>query len=439
MNEDKKNSLVNAREYDKMLTIEKLFSPEALLPSNLEDLASMTLDFDEEKGNQRVVETTTSDGEKIIIKYHKIEKDQFDEVLHEGFIGLFGINNLNLPNFAKILGIKLKDACIGLVDDYGEIDDDAICNYVMYQFIEGKTLLSFFQEDKLEKLDVKSGFEVLLKLYLALQTANNLIEFTHYDLHALNVIVTPKGEPVIIDYGSSHIRYGGENYGRSLKIGEIYNKSMWFHDVFKVTAFILADIDDEVDYEREINEQTNWISTWRSKILDNEKKIESNERRIYAIPDAIIKFQQKIDDYEEYKAEVEEKLKVRPDKRIKLLSLIERIEREIKIYKNSIDSANYNSKELPNENNRLRRKIKEDRDTENRLIKQLKKYKGDGAPRASEISLMLRKICSFFDSSFMNAKYIVQYGIKYEYYQPSPKIIKKNPRFDDFIKYIMQM
>src|SRR5690606_10476371 len=77
--------------------------------------------------------------------------------------------------------------------------------------------------------------------------------FTHYDLHLLNIIVKkdphiihlPNGReietrysPVIIDYGSVHVKIDGIDYGRYLPEGYIENEEFWAHDVFKILSMV---------------------------------------------------------------------------------------------------------------------------------------------------------------------------------------------------------
>jgi hypothetical protein len=43
---------------------------------------------------------------------------------------------------------------------------------------------------------------------------------------------------VFIDYGSSHITLEGKDYGRIFPEGNIYNRTFWIHDIFKIMMFL---------------------------------------------------------------------------------------------------------------------------------------------------------------------------------------------------------
>ena len=186
---------------------------------------------------------------EIIFKIDTEEEQDLDQIVHEAFIGIKGLNTLNSPYFAKVLGVYLSQNCPA---DLETIDEK--CNYVVYEYIPGLTLL-----DSLETVNPDEFKEILLQILIGLRDAYNRLEFTHYDLHLKNIIVNmndphrvtygdssrdvrfdSKFLPVIIDYGSSHIKLKGIDYGRDYDYGQIYNTKFWAHDVFKLLSMIYA-------------------------------------------------------------------------------------------------------------------------------------------------------------------------------------------------------
>lgn len=197
------------------------------------------------KSNKKILILPDDKFGKILVKSepsiapNNDESEEFDETLHEGFIGLYGINKLKSSNFSQILDAYIFKKCI---------ENEGDCSFVISTYIPGSTLLSTLED--IDFIDYKS---IILQVILALFTANQELAFTHYDLHPLNIIVRktehtfslPDGRklksgwlPVIIDYGSSHIKLNGVNYGRILPEGFIENKEFWVHDVFKILSFV---------------------------------------------------------------------------------------------------------------------------------------------------------------------------------------------------------
>lgn len=90
---------------------------------------------------------------------------------------------------------------------------------VIYEYIPGVTLL-----EALKTITVNEFKAIILQILLALYDAYQAFQFTHYDLHLDNIIIINRTEfnhpvifrnqlllysnllPVIIDYGSSHIK-----------------------------------------------------------------------------------------------------------------------------------------------------------------------------------------------------------------------------------------
>lgn len=163
-----------------------------------------------------------------------------DAILNEAFVGLCGLNSLNSPHFVRVLGAKLNATCIRDDDvfDYDEPDAPR-CHYVIYEYVAGMSL-----GDYLFGVRVETMVSLLRQIFGALHQAYTAIDFTHYDLHAGNIIIKADGTPVILDYGRSHIKYGGDDFGPGT-VGpmDVDHRSMWFHDVFML-LIVLAKVYD---------------------------------------------------------------------------------------------------------------------------------------------------------------------------------------------------
>jgi len=206
--------------------------------------------------------------------------DEYDDHINEAFIGLFGTNKLRekIPNFALIYDILFDKKCPTIYNN----DPDAIylfeakyCSYILYEYIEGITLRQFILEANLEiGLNMLEVLKVIIKqIIFSLYEANILIDFTDYDLHDQNIIIKELPEEitiiypnsgqkvitkylvVIIDYGSSHIKYNGINYGKIFPEGNINNESFWMHDIFKILMFLYKNTIDRIIIYKDIMEK----------------------------------------------------------------------------------------------------------------------------------------------------------------------------------------
>lgn len=147
-------------------------------------------------GGQGYVLLVSDNGRKYILKLQLYNREG-TPVFHEAYVGYYGTNRLNSPNFAKILGVQTEAPC-PISSDFRYNKGD-YCNFVIYEYIEGPTLF-----DSLDKLDLRSLKRIFKELLQALAYAYKSVGFIHFDLHPLNIILR-KGRPVMIDYGRSQI------------------------------------------------------------------------------------------------------------------------------------------------------------------------------------------------------------------------------------------
>jgi len=188
-----------------------------------------------------------------------LDDDIFDEHINEAFVGLFGTNKLRkiIPNFSLVRSILFDKECpiIRSNPRHVEIFNPKHCTYIMYEYIKGDTSFEFIKSVNLDMLK-----SIIKQIIFALYEANKLINFTHFDLHLGNIIIKElsneitiyypssdekiitKYVSVIIDYGSSHIKYNNFDYGKILYEGNVVNDSFWIHDIFKMLMFFYTGI-----------------------------------------------------------------------------------------------------------------------------------------------------------------------------------------------------
>ena len=90
---------------------------------------------------------------------------------------------------------SLNHPNICTVYDVGEVNGRP---FITMAYIVGQPLEDLFDEDRL--LPVDAAVEIIRKMALALQKAHDL-SIVHRDLKPANVMITPEGEPVIMDFG----------------------------------------------------------------------------------------------------------------------------------------------------------------------------------------------------------------------------------------------
>lgn len=156
---------------------------------------------------------------QIIIKVPRAEHG-FNPMLREYFIGIKAINNLRylIPNFVYTLGSFLcpKPSSSGKIC----IKNSQKTTFVLYENIPGKSLDILLQNNE---LNFEEWLIIFFQLLLSLEVAQREIRFTHFDLHAGNIIIRKKDKfsykvsldnityhinnpdnfPVIIDFGIS--------------------------------------------------------------------------------------------------------------------------------------------------------------------------------------------------------------------------------------------
>lgn len=191
-------------------------------------LPPLQWDFiDTTKALSDVLFIVTLRGYKFFMKREEYTKDT-DWILHEYFAGF---NLPRLPTLGLVLGAYScqsdgKETC-----KYKSDTSDGL-NFVLYEFIDGKTLADLYYDMIDEGKDynvVKSiVWHVVRIVWRTLNHMFSKVGFIHQDLHFGNIIVVDLGEevnveigfekfttrylPKIIDYGRSRIKVDGKIY-----------------------------------------------------------------------------------------------------------------------------------------------------------------------------------------------------------------------------------
>lgn len=167
--------------------------------------------------------------DNIIIKLADTSLDEVP-LFREAVIGLILNETFSHP-FVHTIGYLSVESC-QLPDKEGP------CMYLYTEEVPGDTLADWIENN----FDYEEFRKILLKIFGALYEANQELDFTHYDLHPGNVIITYEGlEPVIIDLDAAHIKYEGGHLGRAdfEEFGVLNWTSFWIYDVFKLLIICL--------------------------------------------------------------------------------------------------------------------------------------------------------------------------------------------------------
>lgn len=190
----------------------------------------------------------------------KVPKDTNDDLIHEAIVGLYGTNLLReiIPNFSYVYAFF---TCSAPILDSSEnaltwcTSDKILSTYIIYENITPS--VTFLHIIKNESLDII--FNCFMQIICALFIAYDKLDFTHYDMHAKNILVRmlqkeviikyplPTGDvyiktdriPIFIDYGMSHIKIGSDHFGMTppdkfIEYGIHQDKSFPLHDVYKI-------------------------------------------------------------------------------------------------------------------------------------------------------------------------------------------------------------
>jgi len=199
-------------------------------------------------------------GENVLVLKAPRMQD-VESLVHEYVVGVYGTNMLRgiVPNFAYVFGTFDCSAPIlfnnGQVSTWCNEETNSV-GYVSYENITPSITLGKYVET--------CSFGEFLNMYLqvlyAIRKAHQLIDFTHYDLHAQNVLVRdisnifPDGCIIpydteygteylfankiatIIDFGQAHIKIQGESFGYYglEQYGNIASQSFPLYDAYKL-------------------------------------------------------------------------------------------------------------------------------------------------------------------------------------------------------------
>jgi hypothetical protein len=187
-----------------------------------------------------------------------------DDLVHEALVGFYAMNKLShiLPNYMRVYGytkcsppaIRNKEAVT-----WCSSSTPAVSYLITENIRDGPTIKEFMKDPNTTVFDFLAVFYQLIN---ALNIAYKYYGYTHYDLHAGNVIIRkysrliaipffgtndkPIGYiatvyvPYIIDYGFSRITVGGIGFGKIglEKFGVTGETAFPMYDIYKILGFL---------------------------------------------------------------------------------------------------------------------------------------------------------------------------------------------------------
>ena len=297
------------------------------LPKN--GFYSMNKNIDERLQN---LEKLTSSGDADVYKtdnYVFVVKPGSEHtiinIIHSNFVGLIATNNLRslIPNFAYVIGgLQCSNNQSKLLCDKTKINPKTI----IQEFINGKDSYDFMRDNLL----FKGYISTLFQIFLALNTAYNIYDYCHYDLHGGNIIYTKLTEQVcikyktskgdvyiksnviisIIDHEYTHIKYKGESYGKySLEEFSIFpDKSFPLADII---TYLISAIMDSIEFQVETSIESplqniyiNIFENIINKVLPEYKGIELSGGDIFDGSSAKLNYKNIVSDNEDNKQKI---------------------------------------------------------------------------------------------------------------------------------------
>lgn len=172
-------------------------------------------------------------------KFVAVKQEDTEYIVHEAVVGALALNSFRdfIPNFAKVYGYISCGTWVQNSEKTVEWCNypNAQTNYVFYEMINGETLSKFISVRR----SVATLLKILLCIAYTLKLARETFKFTHYDFHDKNVMIVTLPEeveidytyakiqtryvPIIIDYGYSHVKVNGVDYGVNFKKYHIFN------------------------------------------------------------------------------------------------------------------------------------------------------------------------------------------------------------------------
>lgn len=200
----------------------------------------------------------------FVVKTSKAPEDK--GLIHELFVGLYGTNQLRteIPNFAYVFGgfdCSPSFLTSGTASVCSINDPDKFVKYIVYENIMPSESMSEY----CGRCSSDEFYAKYLQVLLALNRANQVCDYTNYDLHSQNVLIRTvntkrlsipyvfENEKVyinddavatIIDNGRAHIKVNGKSYGYygAYSYGVDPLKSNPIHDAYKLLCWSLFDM-----------------------------------------------------------------------------------------------------------------------------------------------------------------------------------------------------
>lgn len=206
-----------------------------------------------------------------IIKFESEHNDDykyhFNSIINEMFVSSVATNSYE--GFVTIEIGNIGSKCPDNIEN-------TLCSIIKEDFLNGNTLHNWITYNIGPSFGIKLS-NILLKVFTNLYHIHKDTGFTHYDLHTGNVIVDEDDTPHIIDYGLSYIKYDGKNYGTILPIGEVYNRPMWLHDIFKLLMNVFGRV-NVIILENNIDQIINFVLYCTKNFNEVSKNLNESNR-----------------------------------------------------------------------------------------------------------------------------------------------------------------
>lgn len=266
-----------AFEYTYQKNIELLVKAHNLIDPTIDNRNIFGMSFDYDSSHIESKEYTlvsswfknnfTKQNQPFMVKSGKTDWSTSEFIYHECFVGLY-LNEIRkyVPNFVYTYDIAncgiLYTSGSKIIDFCSPVYFSDRNNYILTEKIDGISMSEFLKDFE----DIDQLFYIILQLSNALDIANVLYGFTHYDLHTNNVLIvknknnvkiaiydtyrnnkiigyiTPLYIPIIIDYEYSCINDKNIGYvGMYNKSWNIYPVSNPMYDLCKLLGNVYED------------------------------------------------------------------------------------------------------------------------------------------------------------------------------------------------------
>lgn len=167
----------------------------------IDDYQLISKHRDERDFSREKLVLLANDNPKYIVKVFPRPKNSkiSPSVINEAYSSFFMLNSRDSPNIARMLYFDFGDSCQNI--DIGKLtrEKSPVCDYLVYEYIEGKTLIDYIQQEATDDDLILIVYKIIKIIY----DTHEFDNFNHGNLTPDNIMIKPDKTPVLINFSES--------------------------------------------------------------------------------------------------------------------------------------------------------------------------------------------------------------------------------------------